>query len=68
MSFVYAHFATVLSPGWEDFEQARALWRILERDGEQEAFVDNVVAHLKSAVPRCSKAQLVSHLKGCCSG
>jgi hypothetical protein len=51
MGFVYAHFATVLSPGWEDFEQARALWRILERDGEQEAFVDNVVAHLKSAVP-----------------
>lgn len=35
----------------EDFGQARALRRILERDGELEAFVYNVVAHLKSAVP-----------------
>jgi catalase len=35
----------------EDFEQARAFWKVLEKAGEQEAFVENVVAHLKNALP-----------------
>jgi len=36
----------------EDFEQARALWRVLgNQEGQQEHFVTNLVAHLKSAVP-----------------
>lgn len=36
----------------EDFVQAREMWKVLGREGEQDDFVYNVVAHLGSAIPR----------------
>jgi catalase len=36
----------------EDFEQARAFWKVLGKANEQQDFVHNVVAHLSSALPR----------------
>jgi catalase len=42
----------------DDFEQARAFWKVLQTAGEQESFVDNVVAHLKSAMARVQQGAM----------
>lgn len=38
-----------------DFAQARGMWDVFGRTGQQEAFINNVAAHLKGAIPRVRK-------------
>lgn len=48
-----ANFTSVVMP--EDFEQPRELWALFKMWGQDGCLIDNLIAHLKKALPRVQR-------------
>jgi catalase len=46
----------------DDFQQARDLWKIYEKQGIQDKFIGNLCSHLKKALPEVQK-ETISELQ-----